>query len=93
MTYPSWEEVKYKPNPKRKNCFIYENRMNMFNKQGNWKVTNSSQQVVCQGTTKNMGMFVSHLTHQYNTNKSYKNIDRNNPIHIYFQETITKPIN
>lgn len=88
----TWQEIVFerdKNNPKK---VKYENRVPFYNKQGNWKVTDSSKKTICSGQTKDMGMLVSHLVHKYDSNQTYKSINRNNKIKILFQETKTVPV-
>lgn len=92
MSTSTWKEIVFKRDTENPKKIKYENRVPFYNKQGNWKVVNSNKKTVCSGTTKDMGMLVSHLVHKYDSNKTYKVINRDNKIRILFQETITVPV-
>lgn len=92
MANTSWQEIVFERDPNNPKKVKYENRVPFYNKQGNWKVTDSSKKTVCAGTTKDMGMLVSHLVHKYDSNQTYLSINRNNKIKILFQETMTVPV-
>lgn len=89
---PSWEEVKYQRDPNNAKKVLYGNRKEFYNREGNWKIVDSSKRVICKGRTKDMGMMISHLVHRYNSNVTYRDLDRSKVNHIFFQETITTPI-
>lgn len=92
MAETKWQEIIFDRDPNNPKKVKYANRVSFYNKQGNWKVTDSSKKTICKGSTKDMGMLVSHLVHKYNSNQTYQNINRDNKIKILFQETITLPV-
>jgi len=87
-----WDEIIFNRDQNNPKKILYKNRVPFYNKQGNWKVTDSSKKIICAGSTKDMGMLVSHLVHKYDSNQSYLSIDRSKKIHILFQETVTVPV-
>lgn len=88
----SWQEVIFSRDQHNPKKVTYANRVPLYNKQGNWKVTDSSKKVICAGSTKDMGMLVSHLVHKYDSNQTYRSINRDKKIRILFQETVTVPV-
>ena len=91
-TQSKWEEIIFSRDPKNPKRVKYQNRVPFYSKQGMWKVTDSSKKTICSGTTKDMGMLVSHLVHKYNSNITYRDINRDKKIKIMFQETVTLPV-
>lgn len=86
-----WEEVIFerdKDNPKKIN---YKNRVDFYHREGDFKVLNSNKKIICSGHTKDMGMMISHLVHQYESNDTYKIIDHNKKHRILFMETVKIP--
>lgn len=88
----TWQEVVFHRDQQDPKKVKYDNRVPLYHKQGNWKVTDSSKKIICSGSTKDMGMLVSHLVHKYDSNQTYRGINRDKKIKILFQETVTVPV-